>query len=293
MDDVSFSVEDGEVVGFVGLNGAGKTTTIRVASGVSLPTSGAVTIDGHDIVADKRKASEQIGWVPEFPNYEQNAKAESLLLYFAGFRRIERDAAERRAKELFQLLELSGHERERLRDYSQGMKKRFSLALALLPEPKDLLFDELLNGLDPQGIRSVRALLTDLRKQSKSVLLSSHILSEIEAVSDRIIFIHRGKVIKTLTRGELAAIERGNGVLRMTIPNLNESGLDYLRTLGTVSVESESSIVLSGFEADPSEVSAELMKKGYLLREFSVQKSDLEEYFFRLVGASSGPEQAK
>ena len=79
----------------------------------------------------------------------------------------------------------------------------------------------------------------------------------------------------------------------MTIPNLNESGLDYLRTLGTVSVESESSIVLSGFEADPSEVSAELMKKGYLLREFSVQKSDLEEYFFRLVGASSGPEQAK
>ena len=130
LDDVSFSVEDGEVVGFVGLNGAGKTTTIRVASGVSLPTSGAVTIDGHDIVADKRKASEQIGWVPEFPNYEQNAKAESLLLYFAGFRRIERDAAERRAKELFQLLELSGHERERLRDYSQGMKKRFSLALS-------------------------------------------------------------------------------------------------------------------------------------------------------------------
>jgi ABC-2 type transport system ATP-binding protein len=291
LDDVSLSVRDGEVVGFVGLNGAGKTTTIRIASGVTLPSSGTATIDGDDIVKDKREASEQIGWVPEFPNYELNAKAKSLLLYFAGFRRIERDAAERRVAELFQLLGLSGHERERLRDYSQGMKKRFSLALALLPDPKDLFFDELLNGLDPQGIRSIRALLTDLRKEGKSVLLSSHILSEIEAVSDRIVVIHKGRIIKTITRSELTAIEQSKGVLRMTIPNLNEGGVDYLRTLGTVGVESKSSVTLSGFEVDPSVVSTELMKRGFLLQEFSAEKSDLEEYFFKLVGESKRSEQ--
>jgi ABC-2 type transport system ATP-binding protein len=291
LDNVTFTVNDGEIVGFVGLNGAGKTTTIRIASGVALPSSGAVAIDGYDIVRHKREASECTGWVPEFPNYEQDAKAKSLLLYFAGFRRIERDAAERRATELFQHLGLSGQEKKKLRDYSQGMKKRFSLALALLPDPRNLLFDELLNGLDPQGIKSTRSLLTDLRKQGKSVLLSSHILSEIEAISDRIVFIHKGRIIKTITRGELSTIEQGNGVLRMTIPNLNEGALDYLRTLGTVNVMDKSNVTLFGFEADSSVISTELMKRGFLLREFSVEKSDLEEYFFKLVGESKSSEQ--
>ncbi|HKW04659.1 MAG TPA: ABC transporter ATP-binding protein, partial [Nitrososphaerales archaeon] len=222
LSDVSFSVNDKEIVGFVGLNGAGKTTTIRIASGVILSTSGSVVVDGYDIVKDKQKASEQIGWVPEFPNFELNAKAKNLLLYFAGFRAIRSDLASRRASELFRDLELSGQENKKLQAYSQGMKKRFSLAIALLPEPKNFLFDEILNGLDPQGIQFTRQLLQDLRKKGKSILLSSHLLSEIEAISDRIVFIHKGKLIKTITKSELSAIEHGIGVLRMIIPNLDE-----------------------------------------------------------------------
>jgi ABC-2 type transport system ATP-binding protein len=289
LDNVSFAVNDGEIVGFVGLNGAGKTTTIRIASGIALPSSGLVSIDGHDIVGDKRRASEQIGWVPEFPNFDQDAKAKNLMLYFAGFRHIQRNAAEKRTSELFQQLGLSGQEEKRLRDYSQGMKKRFSLSLALLPDPKNLLFDEILNGLDPQGIQSIRSLLKDLSEQGKSVLLSSHILSEIETVSDRIVFIHRGRIIKTVTRGELRDLEQSGAVLRITIPNLNEGGLDYLRTLGNVRVEDKSSVALSDFETDPSIVSAELMKRGFLIREFSLEKSSLEEYFFKLVDESKNP----
>ncbi|MDA4123099.1 MAG: ABC transporter ATP-binding protein [Thaumarchaeota archaeon] len=291
LDDVTFLVNDGEIVGFVGLNGAGKTTTIRIASGVALPSSGKVTIDGHDIVRHKREASESVGWVPEFPNYEQNSRAKSLLLYFAGFHQIESGVAERRASELFQKLELSGHERKKLAAYSQGMKKRFSLALALLPDPKNLLFDEVLNGLDPQGIQFIRSLLMDLRKKGKSVLLSSHILSEIEAMSDRIVFINRGKIIKIVTKDELAAIERSKSVLRMVVPNLSDVGLGYLRTLGSVSIES-GSVTLSGFEGDPSAVSAELVRRGFLLREFSSEKSSLEEYFLRLIAESNASQEA-
>src|SRR5579872_1525047 len=147
IEDVSFSVNNAEIVGFVGLNGAGKTTTIRVACGVALPSSGTVEIEGHDVVVEKQKASEQIGWVPEFPSFDQNARAKNLLLYFAGYRHISRDIAEKRARDLFQQLELSGQENKKLRDYSQGMKKRFSLALSLLPDPNNFLFDEVLNGL--------------------------------------------------------------------------------------------------------------------------------------------------
>jgi ABC-2 type transport system ATP-binding protein len=283
LNEISFSVSDGEVVGFVGLNGAGKTTTIRIATGIILPSSGTVTIDGHSIVKEKRKASERIGWVPEFPNFEQNRDARTLLLYFAGFRRMQHSEAEGRAAELFGQLELSGQERKKLRDYSQGMKKRFSLALALLPDPQNLLFDEILNGLDPQGVKFVRSLLMELRRQGKSVLLSSHLLTEIEAVSDRIVFVHKGRLIKSITRGELSAIERGGGALRMTVTNLNEDGLGYLRTLGTVKVESDLNLTLSGFQGDPSTISTELAKRGFIIREFAFEKSSLEDYFFKLV----------
>jgi ABC-2 type transport system ATP-binding protein len=284
LDQVSFSVDNGEIVGFVGLNGAGKTTTIRVACGIVLPTSGSVSIDDHDIVGEKLLASEQIGWVPEFPNFDQSARAKNLLLYFAGFRGIQTEVARLRASELFQQVELSGQESKKLRDYSQGMKKRFSLALALLPNPNNFLFDEILNGLDPQGILFVRSLLADLKKQGKSILLSSHILSEVEAVSDRIVFIHKGKILRTLTRSELSRLEQASGVLRIVIPNLDERCLDYLRSLGEVKADDKFVVVLSGFDVDPAMINSELVKRGYLISEFSLEKSDLEEYFFRIIG---------
>jgi ABC-2 type transport system ATP-binding protein len=284
VDAASFDVNDGEIVGFVGLNGAGKTTTIRVASGVALPSSGTVLIDGHDIVSDKAEASKGIGWVPEFPNYEQNAKARSLMLYFAGFRNMQKDEAERRANDLFERVGLQDFPQRKLRTYSQGMKKRFSLALALLAEPKNYLFDEILNGLDPQGIHYIRLLMVDLKKRGNAVLLSSHILSEIETISDRVVFVHRGKIIKIVTKDELNSIESGGAVLRIVIQNMSPDALNYLKTKGEVNSDANT-VFLSNFAADPTEISTELIKRGFLIREFSIQKSNLEDYFFKLVGA--------
>jgi ABC-2 type transport system ATP-binding protein len=283
LDGVSFDVNDGEIVGFVGLNGAGKTTTIRIGCGVTLPTSGSVSVEGRDIVREKSEASRFIGWVPEFPNFEQNAKARDLLVYLAGYHGISKEEALKRSEDLFQRVNLSGFERKKLRTYSQGMKKRFSLAAALLPDPKNYLFDEILNGLDPEGIRFIRALMVDLKRHGKAVLLSSHILTEIENISDRVVFIHRGKIIKIATRDELAKIESASGLLKIVIQNSNDDAIGYLRTLGDVRVEGET-IWLSNFIVDPTQVSTELIKRGFLIREFSVEKSNLEEYFFKLVG---------
>ena len=283
LDNVSFDVNDGEIVGFVGLNGAGKTTTIRIASGVTLPTAGSVSVDGHDIVSQKPEASRHIGWVPEFPNFELNAKAEDLMVYFAGYRGISKDDALKRSQYLFKEVNLLGSEKKKLRTYSQGMKKRFSLAAALLPDPKNYLFDEILNGLDPEGIRFIRSLMVDLKKRGKAVLLSSHILAEVENISDRVAFIHKGKIVKIATRKELSSIESAGAVLKMVIQNFNDDALGYLKTLGSLSIEGES-VYLSNFVTDPALISTELIKRGFMLREFSLEKSSLEDYFFKLVG---------
>ncbi|MFI5420095.1 MAG: ABC transporter ATP-binding protein [Nitrososphaerales archaeon] len=203
IDSVTFDVLDGEVVGFVGLNGAGKTTTIRIASGVALPTSGGVLVDGHDIVHDKLEASRQIGWVPEFPNFDMGERALNLMEYFCGFYRLDTLEAKRRSTYLLERVGLDRVAEKKLRTFSQGMKKRFSLASAMISDPRNYLFDETLNGLDPEGVQFVRNLIVSLRKANKAVLLSSHILTEVENLADRIVLIHNGKIVREIKREEL------------------------------------------------------------------------------------------
>ena len=283
INSVSFEVKNGEVVGFVGLNGAGKTTTIRIAVGVSLPTSGTVLIDGHDIANEKAEASKSIGWVPEIPNFEPNAKAWTLMRYLSGFYGIDRTEARSRSKDLLASVGLSGFENRKIRTYSQGMKKRFSLAVSLLSDPQNFLFDEVLNGLDPEGIHFFRELMRGQKRVNKAILLSSHILTEIENIADRIVFIHRGRIIKTVTREELGASEGVRGILRIILQNPNDDAISYLKTLGGSLKVQGNEIVLSDFHGDSSQVNAELVKKGIPVREIKFEKTGLEEYFFELI----------
>jgi ABC-2 type transport system ATP-binding protein len=277
---VSFDVSDGEIVGFVGLNGAGKTTTIRVASGVSIPTAGRVSIDGHDVVSDKVEASKRVGWVPEIPNFEPNSSAMTLMEYFAGFYGVRGAEARTRSLELLKSVGLEGAESKKLRAYSQGMKKRFSLAAALLSEPKNFLFDEVLNGLDPEGIRYFRRLMLDQKAKGSAVLLSSHILVEVESLADRVVFIHRGKVIKIIGRGDLE--KAGGQVIRLVIRNVDDRALGYLQGIGTIRREGDTIYLASG--TDPAKLNADLLGMGCQVTEFGIQKEGLEDYFLNLIG---------
>jgi ABC-2 type transport system ATP-binding protein len=284
ISSVSFDVRNGEIVGFVGLNGAGKTTTIRIAVGVSLPTSGTVVIDGHDITREKPEASKSIGWVPEVPNFEPNAKAWPLMRYLAGFYNINRTEARRKSKELLASVGLSGFENRKIRTYSQGMKKRFSLAVSLLSDPQNFLFDEVLNGLDPEGIHFFRELMRGQKRMNKAILLSSHILTEIENIADRIVFIHSGRIIKIVTREELTVHEGEKGVLRIILQNSTDDAVSYLKSLGgTVQVQGNE-IILSDFRGDSSQVNSELVKRGISVREIKFEKTGLEQYFFDVIG---------
>lgn len=195
LESVSFEVRNGEVVGYVGLNGAGKTTTMRIAAGVLPPDEGDVYVDGHSVTRDKRRASLYIGWIPEVPLFERDFKAIDYFVYIAGFYGYSVSEARRLGRELLERVGLGDVIERRLGSYSQGMRKRFALALSMINDPPNFLFDEVLNGLDPQGIAFFRELALEFRKRGKAVLFSSHILSEVENIADRVVFIHRGRII--------------------------------------------------------------------------------------------------
>jgi len=281
VNNVSFQVNNGEIVGFVGLNGAGKTTTIKISCGVLTPNSGTVYVDGYDILREKVEASRRVGWLPELPIFDPNARALNLLKYIAGFHNITGTAAEKRALELLKEVGLAGLENRKLGTFSQGMRKRFALAASMIADPSNYLFDEVLNGLDPSGINFFRNIAHEFKKKGKAILFSSHILSEVENLADRIVIIHKGAIIKNINASELANI--GTKTLKLVIKNVDEKLVDVLKSYGEVRIENNT-IILSNFRGEPAEVNLELSKMGYLIESFNYQKTGLEEYFLSLVG---------
>jgi ABC-2 type transport system ATP-binding protein len=277
---VSFCVEAGEILGFVGLNGAGKTTTIRVATGLNKPSAGRVSIAGFDIVLDKVKASRNLGLVPEFPNFDPGARALSLLRYFSGFHGQSGQQANDRCSDLLELVGLEEARELRFRSLSQGMKKRLALAVAMLGDPDVLLLDEVLNGLDPKGIVLVRDLMLRWRKEGKAVLLSSHLLNETQHVADRVAIINDGRLVKILSRSEMA--NDRTGVLRISILDLDSSAMEYLATKGEASRDG-STVWVSNPTAEAEEINSELMKRGYHVRSISFESSGLEGLFLGLI----------
>lgn len=286
VDDFSLQINDGEILGLVGLNGAGKTTTIRMVSGITLPTSGKIMVDGHDVVRDKVRASQGVGWIPEFPNFEPNAKPVPLMKYFAGFYGLKGEKEEEEIRKRLASVGLSEHLDKKLRTYSQGMKKRFSMAESLIGDPQNVLFDETLNGLDPEGVQFVRNMIIDLKKQGRAVLLSSHILSEVENIADRVAVIHHGKLIKLLSKDELKTL--GSETIHVVVDNPDGKLQPLLEEYGDVRVTGNT-VILSELKITRSEyadISERLMSTGYRLREFHPTGESLEDYFFSLIGES-------
>lgn len=284
VNNISFKVQDGEILGFAGLNGAGKTTTIRTMGGIILPSTGTITVDGHDIVNEKVSASKGIGWVPEFPNFEPNARPIPLLKYYAGFYGIKGDEAQKLAEKLMEEFELTRAIRKKVRSYSQGMKKRFALASAMISNPKNYLFDETLNGLDPEGINYLRKLMVKLRDEGKAVFLSSHILSELENLADRILIIHRGAIIETLTKEKMRNL--GKPVLKVRLNKVDSNVISMLENYGKVAVDGDMVTVmgLASGQGSADDINSELIKNGYKVSMFNMQGASLEEYFFELIG---------
>ncbi|WP_139902593.1 ABC transporter ATP-binding protein [Clostridium thermarum] len=190
--NISFNVEQGEIIGFVGPNGAGKTTTLKLISNLIFPESGRIIIDGNDIMKNREKALEKIAVMIESPGLYRNLSGKGNLKIVQRLRRKSKALLD----EIIEFIGLSDRIDVKVAKYSLGMKQRLALGMCLLCEPRLLILDEPTNGLDPTGTMEFRELITTLAKREKiSVLFSSHLLSEVEKISDRIMFIKDGQIV--------------------------------------------------------------------------------------------------
>lgn len=229
VEDISFDVGGGEVFGFLGPNGAGKTTTIRMLVGLIKPTAGKITIGGYDVQKDFRQSMRQVGCIVENPE---------LYSYLSGwenlkqFSRMLGDVPDERLTQLVQMVHLDERIHDKVKTYSLGMKQRLGIAQALLGRPKLLILDEPTNGLDPAGIRELREFIRTLVKEEGiSVFISSHLLSEVQMICDRVAIINHGKMIKVATIQDL--IEEAVDRVEWTVAPLDKA-IDLLNQSGVV-----------------------------------------------------------
>lgn len=189
---VSFSIEEGKIVGFVGPNGAGKTTTMRMIMGLIKADNGSVKICGYDLYDEHKKAISNIAGIIEKPSFYKEFSGLDNLLLMAG---ISEDADDDYIDEIIELLDMKDYIENKAGTYSLGMQQRLGIALALINKPKILILDEPLNGLDPIGIRELHSIFPKLAEKGTAILISSHILKEIEEDCDECIMILDGKTV--------------------------------------------------------------------------------------------------
>lgn len=200
---LSFSVDgNGGCIGFLGPNGAGKTTTIRILAGLARPTGGSATVDGLDVVRDRDRVRSRIGYLAQSPAFFNYMTAEEFLLWTADLFRLDRRAARAYSEELLRLLGLWEDRRRAIGGFSGGMRQRLGIAQALVNRPRIVFLDEPVSALDPMGRYEILRLIAQLKSET-TVFMSSHVLADVERVSDQVIIINRGQVAAQATMSEL------------------------------------------------------------------------------------------
>lgn len=273
VDDISFSVPPGKVVGFLGPNGAGKSTTLRMIVGLTTPTSGSSTIFGtpfHDLDDPART----VGSIVDGVNYHPGRKAIDELRISARTVGIARS----RCDEVIELVGLQEAANKRVGQYSLGMRQRLGIAQALLGDPKVLLLDEPANGLDPEGVLWVRKLLRHLAEEGRAILVSSHLLGEISRLADDVIVIRRGEIITQASVAELT----NNADAGMLVGSQDDHALAAALTAAgaEVSVASQG-LSVTGLEA--IQIGQVALDAGIALSELRAQTTELEDVFMDLT----------
>lgn len=279
--DISFDLKSGEVFGFLGPNGAGKTTTIRMLVGLIKPTSGSIQICGYDVKKDFSKAMERLGCIVENPELYPYLTGWENLQFFA---RMLKGVDDKRIQEIVELVGLKERIHDKVKTYSLGMRQRLGIGQALLSRPKVLILDEPTNGLDPSGIREMRQFIRFLAKEEGlSVLVSSHLLSEIQLLCDRVSIILSGKIIHTETVHSLLTAQEK--IFWRFTPM--DAGVEILRSVSP-SVTTDGDTVITPFiEEEAGQWSRLLFEANVQVKEMNRQIPSLEHLFLELTGGES------
>ena len=287
--DVTFSVKEGEIVGFLGPNGAGKTTTMRVLTGFLPPTSGTARIAGHDVLTHSKEARAALGYLPESAALYPEMRVSEYLAYRARLEGVTGPAVRSRVAEAVDRCLLGEVAHRKIDNLSKGYRQRVALAGALVHQPPVLILDEPTVGLDPMQIIKIREMIRALGRE-RAVLLSTHILPEVDAVCDRVLIIDRGRIVAEGTPQELRSKLAGTPVVRAVFRG-DVAVRDALAGLpGVVGVEEEraSGETRARLEclpdADPSEEIFHLaVARGFVLRQLAREALSLEDVFVRLT----------
>ncbi|EHD1578724.1 ABC transporter ATP-binding protein [Listeria monocytogenes] len=276
---ISFEVMPGEVFGFLGPNGAGKTTTIRMIVGLIKPTSGTILIGGKDIRKNFTEAMRGLGSIVENPEFYTFLTGQENLAYFA---RMDSSIKKERIQEVTELVGLEKRINDRVSTYSLGMRQRLGIAQALLSSPKLLILDEPTNGLDPSGIHEMRDFIRALaRNEGISVLVSSHLLSEIELLCDRVAIMTDGTIIKT---DQVSHLLSSRAQLRWRVTPI-EQAKAFLESVTEVEVDGE--YLVTAMNEESAEWNEQLVAKGIKVHEIDKRKPSLEDLFLELTGGQS------
>jgi ABC-type multidrug transport system ATPase subunit len=278
VDRLNLAVGRGEVYGFLGPNGAGKTTTLRMLLGLIEPTSGAARVLGQE--PGSPASLKGVGALVESPAFYPYLSGYDNLKVVARYAGVPR----RRIREVLQTVELSGRAKDKFRKYSLGMKQRLGVAAALLKDPELLILDEPTNGLDPKGMADMRALVRELGSGERTVLLSSHLLGEVEQICDRVGVIHKGILVAEGTIAEL----RGEEGLLVRAEPFEEARQIAERLNGVEGVHvADGMLRLATDPGRAAEINAKLVSAGLRVSELRPAEQSLEEVFLELTGGET------
>lgn len=282
LDNINIEIEKGEIYGFIGQNGAGKTTLLRVVTGLTIPTKGTVELFGQSSEKGLVKSIKRVGAVVESPALFPNMSAyENLELH-----RLQKGIPDKKCIDrTLKLVGLENTGRKKVVNFSLGMKQRLGIAIALLSDPEFLILDEPTNGLDPMGIVELRKLIKRLnREREMTVLISSHILSELHQLATRYGIIHKGGLLEEISASELN--QKCRQYLRIKVDNPSKGATVLETELNSTDFEimPDGIIKLYSHLNDIQRVSLALTKNNLIIEHFSQAGDDLESYFAKLVG---------
>ncbi|MFB0917675.1 MAG: ABC transporter ATP-binding protein [Clostridiaceae bacterium] len=277
VDNLNFDIKEGEIFGFVGPNGAGKTTTIRMMVNLISPTSGSMEFFGKDITSNPVKAMEKIGSVVENPDSYNYLSGWENLKQIARVRKIPDSVI----KETVSLVGMESRIHDKVKKYSLGMKQRLGLAGALMADPKLLILDEPVNGLDPQGIKDFRELMLRMsQEKNMAIFLSSHLLAEVEHICDRVAFIEAGKIIRIEDLNKMA----DDSVYYLEATTRDDISRILYSLPGSMQVINKGRGYIVTIDKDSvNDFFTALQRTGIVISELSKYKKDLESRYMEII----------
>jgi ABC-2 type transport system ATP-binding protein len=278
VNDLTFGVEPGKVTGFLGPNGAGKTTTMRLILGLDYPDAGSVSVDGQQY-SGLANPMREVGALLDAKAVHGGRNAYNHLLCLAQTNNLPR----KRVDEVLGLVGLSEVARKRSKGFSLGMSQRLGIAATMLGDPKVLMFDEPVNGLDPEGILWIRNLMKALAAEGRTVFVSSHLMSEMENTAEHLIVIGKGKLIADCTMNEFIARSSG-AAARVRTPSPDQLALALAAKGGQATADSDGALLVRGLTTDA--IGDIAFEQGIRVHELSVLRASLEEAFMELTADS-------